>query len=361
MSLINQVLKDIDKREQQERSEARAVPGLSQTQPAKPAWVFLLLGTLGSILVLLVALIVWRTLTMTSEPNEIDLPVVQQETSVVQQQEVPVEEPQPLPRAEPIHASQMYPVAQGVPEPVVPVEQEPANKAVDASVDAADDKENTAVETAEQPPEPVSEQPAGQMRIERTQVSAQQLAEQRFQQAMQALQQGDAQAGAKGLQEALVLMPSYHEAREQLAVYYFSQGFLSDALNVLEQGLEQFPQTARLMLLQARMLERAEQKDMALRLLERVENRLPEHADLLILRGALAQELGQFELARSTYQVLTAWRPSEGRWWLGLAMAEEELAQLSAAAEAYRNALTDPSLSVATRNFIHQQIEGVLP
>lgn len=357
MSLINQVLKDIDSREQQELAAQRTVPNLSHGQKAKPAWLFFLLGTLGSVCVLLALLFGWRMLTMDERPVAIQEPVelAQPEATDTPQEQVLVaaeKQPQP-PQAEPIHASQMYPVAQAAAEPAAPAEQEITIEETEEPVG----EERAPVQTAEQPPKA----PAGHMQIERTQVSAQQLAEQRFQQAMQALQQGDRQAGAKDLQEALVLAPSYHEAREQLAVYYFSQGFLSDALNVLEQGLEQFPQTPRLMLLQARMLERAEQKDMALRLLERVDNRLPEYADLLILRGALAHELEQFELARSTYQVLTTWRASEGRWWLGLAMAEEELAHPSAAIEAYRNALTDPSLSVATRTFIHQRIEELQP
>lgn len=327
MSLINQVLKDIDKREKDQQPPGRSTSRYESAKRPLPAWVFMVLGILGTVLALLLLLALWRSFSVPSVAESAAVEV----TKPVE----PAEEKEPA-VDEPVIAA----VPQAVIEPPRPPTPEPKPEVKiepKAQVEAA--------------------APTGQMTMQPSRTSPRQLAERRFQQAMADLQAGRTQQGAQRLQEALLIAPDYHEVRQQLAVYYFSYGFLTDALAVLEQGLDEFPGEPSLILIQARILERAGEQGMALQALSGVANDLPLNADLLVLRGALASELGDYMTASATYASLTSWRPREGRWWLGLAIAKEELELYEEALQAYRRALDDPSIAVSTREFIHQRVE----
>lgn len=327
MSLINQVLKDIDKREKSQQPPGRSASRYESAKRPLPAWVFMVLGILGTVLALLLLLALWRSFSVPSVAESAAVEV----TKPVE----PAEEKEPA-VDEPVIAA----VPQAVIEPPRPPTPEP--------------KPEVKIEPKAQAE---AAAPTGQMTMQPSRTSPRQLAERRFQQAMADLQAGRTQQGAQRLQEALLIAPDYHEVRQQLAVYYFSYGFLTDALAVLEQGLDEFPGEPSLILIQARILERAGEQGMALQALSGVANDLPLNADLLVLRGALASELGDYMTASASYASLTSWRPREGRWWLGLAIAKEELKLHEEALQAYRRALDDPSVTGSTREFIHQRVE----
>lgn len=335
MSLINQVLKDIDKREKDQQPPGRSTSRYESAKRPLPAWVFMLLGILGTVFVLFLILALWRGFSVSN--------VVENTTEehVVHDTLEPVEPT--LENEAPIEPTVNKPVAAVIPQAVI---EPPRIVATEPTPEIK--KEPEAQALAAQP---------GQMTMQPSRTSPRQLAERRFQQAMADLQAGRTQQGAQRLQEALLIAPDYHEVRQQLAVYYFSYGFLTDALAVLEQGLDEFPGEPSLILIQARILERAGEQAMALQALSGVTNDLPLNADLLVLRGALASELGDYMTASATYASLTSWRPREGRWWLGLAIAKEELELYEEALQAYRRALDDPSIAVSTREFIHQRVE----
>ncbi|MCC5855984.1 MAG: tetratricopeptide repeat protein [Idiomarina sp.] len=361
MSLINKMLKDIDQRDRERAENARTTSVYTAGRKPLPAWLLLLTGALSAVLIVYIVLLIVSAATATDstasraqEPaprlaiqhhldDLVELDSADENAPVTPAPELAADSPQQS------VAPVLRPVAEPAPavEPM-PQETQPAT-------------EQSPQQRTQQSPElePVAEA-AGEMRVERSQTTPRQLAERRYRQGMADLEAGRHRQGAQQLHEALVLHPEMHDARQELAVYYFSRGFLSDAMRVLEDGLQQFPGQPELLLVQARILERAEQSQAALELLRDIPVRLPQHVDLLILRGALATELEDYELAVITYEALTHWRGDQGRWWLGLAMAREALDDYAGAISAYRRALDDPSLGDSSRSFIYQRKEDLL-
>lgn len=199
----------------------------------------------------------------------------------------------------------------------------------------------------------------GNMRIERVERSAGELAQQRLEQAIAAQDSGQGQRAETLLQEALVLRPDFIDARQRLAAYYYGRGYSGQALRVLEEGLLHSPGHPRLLSLAARIHEEAGEPEAALEMLNRLNAELPENSDLVVLRAALANEIERFEVAADDYRALLQMNPSRGLWWLGLGYAEEGQGNGEAAHSAYQRALEDSSLNRESRNFARSRMEAL--
>lgn len=202
-------------------------------------------------------------------------------------------------------------------------------------------------------------EPANEFSIQRSAPTSTSQPQRLFEQALSDLDAGNARRASQALQQVLILDPEHIEAREELAAYYFGRGFISDAMEVLEGGLALVPQANSLRLLQARILERIDQPERALDVTRQADIRLPDDADLLILKGALATELEHYGDAAEAYQQLVAWRPDQGRWWIGLAIARENLNDNAGALQAYRRALQDGALNHSSREFVKDRMEAL--
>lgn len=202
-----------------------------------------------------------------------------------------------------------------------------------------------------------SEEPQGSMRVERVERSADELAEQRLEQAIGAIDGGRGRHGESLLQEALILRPDYTEARQRLAGYYYGRGFSSEALRVLQEGLALSPDNSALLGLIARIYEETNRPAEALRMLNRLNVQLPEHSDLLVLRAAMANELGHYTSAAEDYRALLHINPHQGIWWLGLGYAEEQQGDPTAAELAYKQALADERLDRESRDYVRSRME----
>ena len=222
--------------------------------------------------------------------------------------------------------------------------------------------EAVASQLAKDNPQPPSqaEEPQGSMRIERVERSADELAEQRLRQGVEAIEGGQGRRGETLLQEALTLRPDYTEARQRLAAYYYGRGFSSEALRLLQEGLALSPDNTSLLALMARIYEETNRPADALRMLNRLHVQLPEHSDLLVLRAALANELGDHRPAAEDYRALLQMNPHRGIWWLGLAYAEEQQGDWDAAKLAYQQALADKGLDRESREYVRSRLEARL-
>ncbi|WP_165831962.1 MULTISPECIES: lipopolysaccharide assembly protein LapB [Gammaproteobacteria] len=352
MSLINQMLKDIDQRGSEHKQAGHVSSKYVPSNRPRSSWFYALVGVASSVVIVLLVLWMFKPEQTTSEQPQMTESQPQQSerqaqpaavtpartTSANHAQPVPMAINQEAAQSEPETASQNSPQAETQPQ-----------------IDIAD------VEVQESPAseQEASEKPQGDMQISNSTASPREIAQRYYNQGLQLLSEGQQRQGAARLQDALLLAPEFHDAREELAIYYFSRGFLSDALLVLERGLERFPNQPRLLLLQARILERSGQEQVALELLRDVPARFPQHADLLSLRGVLAEQLQDYELAIGTYETLLNWRTDQGTWWLGLALSYDALDQIEQAKQAYRSALSDPTLAQVSRDYIQQRLEAL--
>lgn len=360
MSLINQMLKDIDQRDSQKTSQGHVSSKYMPSGTYRAPAFYVTLGVVVSVGLML--LLLW-VLRLGNEPDQV-LPEPEVE-AISRSPDTPVQ--RELAQSNTVPSRPL----RNESEEAVQVESEIEEQILEQQAETSNGRERPARESqssvevdevVEVPPEQneqSEESSDGEMTISRSDASPREIAQRYFDQGLQFLAQGQQQQGASRLQEALLLAPEFHDAREELAIYYFSRGFLSDSLLILERGLERFPNHPRLLLLQARILERSDQQRMALELLRDVPARFPQHADLLSLRASLAEQLEDYELAIGTYETLLAWRSDEGIWWLGLALSYDAKGNTENARQAYRSALTDPRLAEASHRYIQQRLEAL--
>lgn len=183
-----------------------------------------------------------------------------------------------------------------------------------------------------------------------------------FQRGMDALSAGHNRNAVQRFREALLVNPDHIGSIEQLAAIQFSRGFAGEALQLLRDALERNPGASDLLLLKARIYERIDEPRAALDLLRGRQFRLPQDADLLILQGAAATELEEYTLAIASYRQLVSWRSDQGNWWLALGFSLERSGDplnMQEAAEAYRRALQDRSLSESARTFALDRREAL--
>ena len=201
----------------------------------------------------------------------------------------------------------------------------------------------------------IEDQPVDELQIEEVTLSPAEEAALLRRQAEQAMTKGDLPKARSSLSALLQATPLDHSAREKLAGLLFGAAEEVEARSVLEQGMALAPTYANYRLLLARMDMSAGQKSRALARLRDCEPEARSNLDFYATRAALAQELGDYPLAASSYQRLTLQQPAEGRWWLGLGISYEKAGRPQAALDAYRRAEMSAGLSAPSREFVRQR------
>lgn len=147
-----------------------------------------------------------------------------------------------------------------------------------------------------------------------------------------------------------------HQTRETYAKLLMSQGALSEASAVIDDGLMIAPNRSGYKKMKARLLMADNQYAQAATLLI---NRAPvlaedmEYHDML----ATAQLAGRdYSNALATYTNLIRYNQNEGKWWYGIAVAYDGLNQPNSALQAYTQALQTPNLSGSLRQRSQRRI-----
>nr|WP_321272517.1 hypothetical protein [uncultured Tolumonas sp.] len=221
-------------------------------------------------------------------------------------------------------------------------------------------------ESSEQPAmyaaEPTAEtEPLGEMHVEEQKLSPGEIATLERRKYQQAIARRDNAAAQQALLQVLANDPLDYISRKQLAALYYGENQLSAARDVLQQGITLMPTNADLRLLAARVAQAMGDKQAALQSLVAISPTVANNLDFYAMRAALAQQLGQTSEAGYSYQALTRTQPNIGRWWLGLAISQDQRGLLNDAKQAYRRALMDNQLSAASRRFAQQRIQHLEP
>lgn len=190
--------------------------------------------------------------------------------------------------------------------------------------------------------------------IETVELDGEQLARVAYQRAEKALKTGDSRKAIRQLREAVRYQPSWILARQKLAALQYGRGETRQALATLQEGLVLDDRQPDLRLTLAKLLINESQPQAALNALEQLP--IAGYEEYLAMRGALAQQLSQPELARSSYQQLVKEQPYDGRWWMGLGIALEQSQAPDRAREAYRQALRMGRISHQSQQFIQQRL-----
>jgi MSHA biogenesis protein MshN len=262
--------------------------------------------------------------------------------------EQPAEKTRSAPAVPPSTAQQPRPTKDVIPAPEIPDQQ--AITTENNPIVPNDDTEATA--------EP---EPLGEMYVEEQKLSAGEIAALERRKYQQAMARRDNVGAQQALLQVLANDPLDLNSRKQLAALYYGDNQLKAARDILQQGITLMPTNADLRLLNARVAQAMGDKLAALQSLQAITPSVSSNLDFYAMRAALAQQLGQTAEASYSYQALTRAQPMVGRWWLGLAISQEQRGLMADAKQAYRRALLDNQLSAASRRFAQQRIQHLEP
>jgi MSHA biogenesis protein MshN len=193
------------------------------------------------------------------------------------------------------------------------------------------------------------------LKISRKHLSAAELTHQKISSAEDALANNQLSKAEKLFEDVLLVSPEHKVARKQLAALWFGRKSYRDAINLLSQGITQSPQYSEFRLMKARIL--ISQKKMTaalttLKVLDTVEN-----VDYQTLLATSAQQQKKYSIAISAYKRLIKMEPNVGRWWLGLAVALDSNSDFKLASKAYEQVINHIELSEELRLFAQQRLQ----
>ncbi|OIM99253.1 hypothetical protein BFR57_01375 [Idiomarina sp. MD25a] len=358
MSILNKVLKDLDKRGQKpgeaELSGGSAVAGPSSRLP----WALAIAALILLVIALVAGYVSWTywagdSRSLDAKSDEQSQPRLVQQAPNSQKSDFvrPATTPEPQPTPSTANAQKVDSVK---PEPQpVPVEAESIGEA-DTAVQAVSESKPQIVSKpeADSESEPTPEPALVKKSVE---LSPQQLIEREITAAHETADKGLLSESAKHWQRVLSIEPNHIEARRQLAALQFGRNRWQDALQVLTTGLELNPKAHELRLLAAKMLQKREQPQLALTLLHQAQPQVSDYLEYYRLKAQLAQQLNQWVVMAQSYKALTEAQPTQGRWWLGQAIAQQQLGETENAVSAFKRA-RKLIQHAPTLDFIEQQL-----
>lgn len=366
MSLINQMLKDIDKRQGVHATTFADSAGLrldvprqAATSPTKRA----LLG--GGLAVVLVAAGVYG-IRQWSAPAAPQILAVAPAPVVVAPAPVAVPTPAPTPVAvEPVKTVQApSPVGGGALAPAArPAESErkPERKPEPAPVQEPVKALAPAVPL---PPEPVAKTaprkdapvPAvAALGTVSRQLSVEQRADNAYREAVTLLRQGRSADAQKLLHSSLADWSGHQEARLLLARVLVDEGRLGEAKTVLAEGVTLRPQTFQFhsALAQAQLM--GKEIDAAVLTLERGLPAAGDNPEYQALMAAALQQQARHSEAVQHYVTALRQLPDTPNWLVGLGVSLQAMNNLNGAAEAYQRAL-DLGLPASLGQFAREKL-----
>ncbi|MFC0445916.1 tetratricopeptide repeat protein [Pseudidiomarina halophila] len=390
MSVINRMLRDLDKRQQKERKDG-FIPAAAAPSGFPWAWL------LGAFVIAAIAVVAFMAIYQGMKTSESELiekssptPIKvsepdtvvkrdEQETTRVSDTNAPVTEAsQPQSRLEPQPVQITPDLATTSDSATAEVASTSDSSAASApattpgprneaetQADVGTDTGNAVVGVPQQQvPEQTHQQSreqtqesaksGGSMEVTRVELSAEELAEVKLKQAREAAQKGERERAGSLLEQVIALAPDHVDARSELAAYWYGRGRVRSALAVLDEGLQRQPQQPDWLVLYGRILLENGAYEQVLVSLAELPEESAETSELLQMRATAASELNRFAQAATDYQHL-AERTDQGRWWIAAAVAYEDAEQPQQALWSYQQALQDDDLSQDARRYAAQR------
>ncbi|MFZ2268437.1 MAG: tetratricopeptide repeat protein [Azonexus sp.] len=329
MSLINQMLQDLEKREGEPGLAADLPAGVHSARPARLVrWRWPLVAVIAGGLI---ALFFWAGKSL-SPPAEKPVPA---QPPVIAEAPLPPTVPEALSPA--VEAPPAAPVASlHKPEPA----RQPKEKAAPRPSRAPQAAAAAKPAVVPPPARPKSGTVAKTSPFD----EAEERAEQNYRKALAAYGQGRTTESLAQARQALVDFPAHHSARQLLLKQLVEQGANDQARALLRDGIRLDPSQLSWSMSLAR-LELGKGDVAAAR--QALDPALPQaaaNADFQSLAGAVAQRQGRANEAADFYRAALRLKPADGRSWVGLALALEAEGHQPEASEAFRRALASQGL-----------------
>ncbi|GIU08161.1 MSHA biogenesis protein MshN [Shewanella sp. c952] len=399
MSVINKMLKDLDKRQQPHGIESMAKPQsavMPQRQSKRPLMfacsLSLLLGGLVVYFVMETASIETAASHLAAQKNNVE------QLPVTAKQDIDPSHPVSIDGSVMTKASAATPVnvvsTPAVTESKIEVAKDAKREPISENIELAKVAPEKVDTPAQQPTEVLSnnidivatntpsqsdtkliaKKPASSMSIapakrenrdrysgsnmavKEVKLTPQQLAQKQMILANDAQQQGLHSDALTYYKAALSYNPALHQARRQAAALYYGQNKLSEAALLLKQGQLLFPQEYEYALLLARVQQSAGQNKQALSSLAQIPDTSPLAVKKWHQQSDLAQKEQNFPIAEQSFRQLAKNEPSQGRWWMGLGYALDAQNNYTEAKNAYNQALAQGNLSSQAQAYVDNRL-----
>jgi MSHA biogenesis protein MshN len=328
MSLINQMLKDLDQRQ---ASHADSLGQISSvTLPVKQHRIAYVISTIILISAVILAGIAWQQRTQ---------PVITQTTPAVTPLPAPAQPGLILTKKlSPSPINKTSPVAL---KPALPVNNTPtlATTPIPAPPIAAPTANTTLISKKIEP------------------LTTAQLAENSYRKAVSLMQQGRTEDSISELNQALTLDPHHHEARLTLAGLLIDAKRTSEAERQLQQALALDPAQSDTSMLLARLQADRGGNVEAIKTLQRGLPNAENQADYQALLATLLDRSGQHQAAIEHYLTALRYAPQSGTWWIGLGIALQADGQADKARAAFLRARATNSLNADLSAYVDQQLK----
>ncbi|WNC68138.1 tetratricopeptide repeat protein [Thalassotalea nanhaiensis] len=190
--------------------------------------------------------------------------------------------------------------------------------------------------------------------ISKVELTPAKLADKKLNIAMRALQNGQLKKAETLLEEAIILQPYYVEARKELAALWFGRKTYQPAKNLLSQGVMLMPDNEDFRMMLARIYSIEGNNEKAFKVLSELStSRLLEYQLAL---ASMASQSDHHVAAINAYNKLLVMRPEQSRWWLALAISYDSNEQYQPATSAYQKAIALGRLSSNSLQFAKQRL-----
>lgn len=188
-----------------------------------------------------------------------------------------------------------------------------------------------------------------------------QQSQQAFLRAVSLLGNGN-QLGAKlALEESLSYSQAHLRARETLVAILLNDGRISEAASTLRDGLRLMPDAAPLAKLYARILVDQSAVAQAVIVLERAKPEVSADPEYYALLAALYRQEKKHGQSAQVYQRILMQRPGVASWWMGLGLSQDAMGENEKAVDAFRRAQRAGGLNAQVLQYIQSRIVALTP
>jgi MSHA biogenesis protein MshN len=200
--------------------------------------------------------------------------------------------------------------------------------------------------------------PPSVLRRDRPRSAADQ-AETIFRNGVSLLNQGRVSEAQDQFAEAIARDRSHVGARQALASILIDRERLDEARQVLQEGLIYSPGQIQFALVLARLLIERRDYSAAASVLAQAKEAGESDPEYQVLVGAVAQRLGRHDDAVAAFRKATILKPQPGATWLAMAMSLEATGRKEDALQAYTRAVDTNGLTPETLNYAETKIRSL--
>jgi MSHA biogenesis protein MshN len=177
-----------------------------------------------------------------------------------------------------------------------------------------------------------------------------------FRRAVALVNQGRVSEGMEAFRAALQIDPSHDAARQTMVALQLESKRYDDAIHTLSEGIAASPKNLQFIMLLARVMVERNDLAGALAVLDKHGAGAGSNADFRAFRGALQQRMGRHNEAIDEYRAALVISPGMGQWWIGLGISQQAQAHPKDALESFRRAKGAGNLTPELASFVDQRI-----